>query len=79
MPFPPPGYLPDLGEQAAISLTPDVNGTHVRIFESSQLEGSYVGNLLIYFNYCIRHTYTRKLFAVALKFKFKWTSCILIC
>ena len=31
------------GRQAAISLTPDINGTHVRIFESSQLEGSYVG------------------------------------
>ena len=35
--------------QAAISLTPDVDGTHVHIFESSQLEGSYVGDLL-YFN-----------------------------
>ena len=32
--------------QAAISLTPDVDGTHVRIFESSQLEGSCVGDLL---------------------------------
>ena len=34
------------GGQAAISLTPDVDGTHVHIFESSQLEGSYVGDLL---------------------------------
>ena len=34
------------GGQVAISLTPDVNGTHVRIFKSSQLEGSYVGDLL---------------------------------
>ena len=32
--------------QAAISLTPEVDGTCVRIFESSQLEGSYVGDLL---------------------------------
>ena len=34
------------GGQAAISLMPDMDGTHVRIFESSQLEGSYVGDLL---------------------------------
>ena len=32
--------------QDAISLTPDVDGTHVHIFESSQLEGLYVGDLL---------------------------------
>ena len=32
--------------QAAISLTPDADGMHVRIFESSQLEGSFVGGLL---------------------------------
>ena len=32
--------------QAAISLTPDVDGTHIWIFENSQLEGSYVGDLL---------------------------------
>ena len=32
--------------QAAISLRPDADGTHVHIFESSQLEGSYVGDLL---------------------------------
>ena len=29
------------GGQAAISLTPDADGTHVRIFESSKLGGSY--------------------------------------
>ena len=34
------------GGQAAVSLTPDVDGTHVCIFESSQLEVSYVGGLL---------------------------------
>ena len=35
------------GGQAAISLTPDADGTHVHVFESSQLEeGFYVGNLL---------------------------------
>ena len=31
------------GEQAAISLTPEVDGTHGHIFESLQLEGSYIG------------------------------------
>ena len=31
--------------QDAISLTPDFGGTHVRIFESSQLEGSCVEDL----------------------------------
>ena len=34
------------GGQAAISLTPDADGTHIHIFESSKLEGSYVGGLL---------------------------------
>ena len=34
------------GGQAAISLMPDVDGTHIRIFESSKLEDSYVGDLL---------------------------------
>ena len=28
------------GGQAAVSLTPDIDGKHVRLFESSQLEGS---------------------------------------
>jgi hypothetical protein len=39
---------PAIGDegQAAVSLTPDVDGMHVCIFESSQLEGSYVGELL---------------------------------
>ena len=37
------------GEKAAISLMPDTEGTHVSIFESSQLEESYVGDLL----YCL--------------------------
>ena len=32
--------------QAAISLTPDADGMHIHIFETSQLEGSYVGDLL---------------------------------
>ena len=32
--------------QAAIPLIPDVDGTHIDIFGSSQLEGSYIGNLL---------------------------------
>ena len=41
------------GGQAAISLTPDVDGAHVHIFESSQLEGSYVADLLcILFSLC---------------------------
>ena len=34
------------GGQAAISLTPDVDGMHVLILESSQLEGLCVENLL---------------------------------
>ena len=34
------------GRQAVISLMPDIDGTHIRIFESSQLEGSYEGDLL---------------------------------
>ena len=33
-------------EQAAISLMPGIDGTHICIFESLQLEGSYVGDLL---------------------------------
>ena len=32
--------------QAAISLTPDADGTYVPIFESSQVGGLYVGDLL---------------------------------
>ena len=38
--------------QAAISLIPDVDGTHIPIFESWQLEGLYVGDLL----YCLSYT-----------------------
>ena len=34
------------GGQAAISLTPDFSGTHIPIFESRQLEGWYVGDLV---------------------------------
>ena len=34
------------GGQAEVSLTPDADGTHICIFESLQLEGSYVGDLL---------------------------------
>ena len=33
------------GGQPAISLLPDGDGMHICIFESSQLEGSYVGDL----------------------------------
>ena len=32
------------GGQAAISLMPDVDGTYVRIFESLQLKGLYIGS-----------------------------------
>ena len=32
--------------QAAVSLTPDGDGTHVCIFESLQLEDSYIGDLM---------------------------------
>ena len=34
--------------QAASSLIPDVDGMHIHIFESSQLEGSQVGDLLFF-------------------------------
>ena len=34
------------GVQAAISLIPDVNGMHIRIFESVQFEGAHVGDLM---------------------------------
>ena len=36
------------GGQAAISVTPDIDRTHVHIFESLQLEGSYVRDLLYF-------------------------------
>ena len=32
--------------QVTVSLMPDIDGKHVFIFESSQLEGSHVGGLL---------------------------------
>ena len=38
--------------QAAISLMPDVDGMHIRIFESLKLEGAYVGDLL-YISVCV--------------------------
>ena len=34
------------GGQAIISLMPEIDGTHAHIFEISQLEGSYIGDLL---------------------------------
>ena len=34
------------GGQAAVSLTPDLDGTHIHIFEISQLEDLYVGDLV---------------------------------
>ena len=40
--------------QAAISLMPDVDGVHIRIFESLQLEGSYVGDLLYGYVYPLK-------------------------
>ena len=33
-------------EQAAVSLTPDIDGTNICIFECSKLEGSYVGDFI---------------------------------
>lgn len=38
------------GGKAAVSLTPDTDGTRVRIFKSSQLEGSYVSDLLHWYH-----------------------------
>ena len=40
------------GGQAEISLMPDTDGMHVRIFESLKLEGAYVGDLL-YISVCV--------------------------
>ena len=34
------------GGQAAMSVTPDTDGTHVDIFGSSKFKGSYVGDIL---------------------------------
>ena len=34
------------GGQASVSFMHDIDGRHICIFESSQLEGSYVGDLL---------------------------------
>ena len=34
------------GGQAAVSHTPDLNGTHIQIFEILQLEDQYVRDLL---------------------------------
>ena len=34
------------GGQAIISLMPEIDATHAHIFEISQLEGSYIGDLL---------------------------------
>ena len=39
--------------QAAVSLTPDVDETHIRIFESSKLAGLYVGDLLYTARLCV--------------------------
>ena len=42
--------------QAAVSLTPDFDGTHVCTFESLRLEGLSVGNLLyLPFSTCAAH------------------------
>ena len=43
-----PSEIGDEG-QVAVSCIPDVNGMHVYIFKNSQLEDSYVGDLLSLF------------------------------
>ena len=43
------------GGQAAMSLPPDAHRMHVRVFESSQREGSYVGKLYIWLNHFAVH------------------------
>ena len=47
------------GGQAAVSLTPDVTGMNICIFESLQLEGLYVGTYCIY---CWRPTQHQQYF-----------------
>ena len=49
------------GGQAAISLMPDVDGLHVCIFEISQLEGSYVGDLTVMSVFPLLQTWIPKL------------------
>ena len=39
-------------EQAATSLTPEVDGTQIHIFESLQLESSYIGAYCITESLC---------------------------
>ena len=39
-------------ERAAVSLIPGIDRMHVCIFESSQLDGLYVGNLLYHYIHC---------------------------
>ena len=41
--------------RAAISLIPDIDGMHIGIFESSQLEDPYVGDLLHHALECVCH------------------------
>ena len=53
------------GRQAAISLTPGADGTHVRIFESLQLEGPYVGALLYIFLDVFLTIHSRILISIA--------------
>ena len=53
------------GGQATVSLTPDVDGMHIRTFESSQLEGSYVGDLIVHF--CARRLLCLPAFSLFLR------------
>ena len=57
----PPATIGDAG-QAAIPLRPDVDGRHVRILESSQLEGSYVADVLQLVHSSYHHVETLKAF-----------------
>ena len=45
------------GGRAAISLTPDSDGTHICISESSQFEGAYEGDLLYFPSHCLAAVY----------------------
>ena len=49
------------GQPALTSLMPDVDGLHIRSFESSQLEGSCVGYLLCILILNINHNTAKRI------------------
>ena len=56
-------------EQAAVSLTPDIDGTNICIFECSKLEGSYVGDFIHIYIYVYTYIYLWFFYCIFLLFK----------